>query len=301
MTAALPHTPCYLNGQWLPLNEARVSVMDRGFLFGDGVYEFIPVYGQRLFLWHEHLVRLERSLEAVRINDPLGPDDWLGLARELVSRVHAATGAQDQCLYLQISRGVALRDHAMPAGLTPTVFMMSQPWPARPVDEARHGVACVTARDVRWQRCDIKTTSLMGNVMARQISADRQASETILLREQAGHGNLVTEGATSNVWAVLEDALIGVPPSHHTLAGVRIELLQTLAEEEGIACHLRPIAEAELTHADEILLSSAAREIQSVTHLDGEPVGHGAGRGRPGPVYGRLRAAYERAKLTLSI
>jgi D-alanine transaminase len=298
--AALPHTPCLLNGEWLPLREARISVMDRGFIFGDAVYEYVPVYGRRLFCWDDHMLRLARSLDAVRIPNPHSRDEWLALARELVERFTAATGADDQSLYLQVSRGVALREHAMLPGLAPTVFMMCQPWPARPTEQGTHGVACVTALDLRWQRCDIKTTSLMGHVMARQASVDQGASETILLREQ-GATLYVTEGSASNVWVVLDGALIGVPPSPHILAGVRIGLLQALAEEEGIPCHLRPIAEGELNHADEILLSSAAREVQAVTTLDGDPVGHGAGRGRPGPVYARLHAAYERAKHELSI
>ena len=300
MQSALPNTPCWLNGAWMPLNEARVPVLDRGFIFGDGVYEFLPVYGRRLFRWTEHIARLEHSLEAVRIPNPYSREQWLALARELVDRHVQATGEDDLCLYLQVTRGVAPRDQRIPTGITPTVFLMSQAWPQRPPEQRTHGVACVTARDFRWERCDIKTTSLISNVMARQIAVDRGAAETILLRELGGT-SYVTEGTSSNVWVVIEGALIGVPSSLYTLAGVRIALLQELAEEEGIACHLRPIAEGELTHADEILLNSAVREVLPVTLLDGEPVGHGAGRGKPGPVYARLHEAYQRAKQLQSI
>ncbi|MCK6424353.1 MAG: aminotransferase class IV [Burkholderiaceae bacterium] len=296
----LPDVPCWLDGRWLPLNEARVSVLDRGFLFGDGVYEVIPVYGGRLFRFDEHMARLAHSLQAARIPDPQGPEGWLALLRELVARVAAHSGSADQLAYLQVTRGVAPRAHPMPPGLTPTVFLMSQPHTPPGPAQRREGVACVTARDFRWERGDIKSTSLLGGVMARQIAVDRGAAETILLRD-SGHGMTVTEGSSSNVWAVLDGALIGVPPSTHTLAGIRIELLRELCEEEGIACHLRPIAEAELTIADEILISSAGRELLPVTRLDGEPVGHGALRGKPGPVYARLHAAYERAKVEQSI
>jgi D-alanine transaminase len=296
----LPDMPCYLNGRWLPLDQAQVSVLDRGFLFGDGVYEVLPVYGGRLFRFDEHLARLAHSLAAVRIPDPHERSTWLALLRELIARVRAHSGQADQLAYVQITRGVAPRAHPMPPGLAPTVFLMSQPHQPPGAEQRREGVACVSARDFRWERGDIKSTSLLGGVMARQIAVDHGAAETILLRD-SGHGPVVTEGSSSNVWAVLDGALIGVPPSHHTLAGVRIELLRELCEEEGIACHLRPIAESELGIADEILISSAGRELLPVTRLDGEPVGHGALRGKPGPGYARLHAAYERAKLEQSL
>lgn len=302
MTASAPNTPCYLNGHWLPLNEAKVSVLDRGFLFGDAVYEVIPVYGQQLFRFEEHMARLNRSLTATRIANPHTPDHWLDLLRELAQRHVAAGGGDDQLLYLQISRGVAPRQLAMPTDLAPTVFLMAQTLDAALADARHAGIACVTAHDFRWERCDIKSTSLQGHVMARQIAVDHGAAETILLREQAGGGGPhVTEGASSNVWIVLEGALIGVPPSLHTLEGMRIELLRELAEEAGIACHLRPISEDELLRADEVLISSAGRELTPVVKLDGEPVGHGSTRGRPGPVYARLHEAYERAKRSPSL
>lgn len=297
MTAPALNTPCYLNGQWLPLDEAKVSVLDRGFLFGDAVYEVIPVYGQRLFRFEEHMARLNRSLTATRIANPHTPDHWLDLLRELSQRHAHTCGSSDQLLYLQISRGVAPRQLAMPVDVAPTVFLMAQTLDPALADERHTGIACVTAHDFRWERCDIKSTSLQGHVMARQIAVDHGAAETILLREQPGGGGPhVTEGASSNVWIVLEGALIGVPPSSHTLEGMRIELLRELAEEAGIACHLRPISEDELLRADEVLISSAGRELTPVVQLDGEPVGHGSTRGRPGPIYARLHEAYERAK-----
>jgi D-alanine transaminase len=292
----IPDTPCYLDGQWLPLDRARVSVLDRGFLFGDAVYEAVPVYEGRLFRFHEHLARLARSLDKVRIPNPHDADTWLALARELVTRVSAHTGAHDQFLYLQVSRGVAMRDHQMIPDLVPTVFMMSQPMKTVSAELRHRGVACVTARDFRWERGDIKSTSLLGNVMARQMSADRGAHETILLREGEHGITWLTEASTANVWIAHEGALLGAPPGAHVLEGVRVELLRELCEEVGIGFHLRPITESELRAADEVLLSSAGREVLAVTTLDGEPVGHGAGRGRPGPVYARLHEAYQQAK-----
>lgn len=295
------NTPCYLDGRWLPLSEARVSVLDRGFLFGDAVYEVIPVYSLRPFRFAEHMARLARSLAAVHIPNPHTPDAWLDLIDGLVRRHAEAEGGDDQLLYLQISRGVAPRQLAMPAGLKPTVFMMCQTLDPELAEQRHTGIRAVTARDFRWERCDIKTTSMMGHVLARQMAVDHGAHETILLRELPGIAGLhVTEGASSNVWVVLEGALIGVPPSGHTLEGLRIELLQELAEDAGIPCSLRPIAEDELMRADEILVSSAGREVTPVVQLDGEPVGHGSTRGRPGPVYARLHEAYQWAKQTPS-
>ncbi len=292
-----PESLCFLNGEFLPLGQARVPVLDRGFLFGDGVYELLPVYGRRLFRFDDHMARLERNLGRLRIPNPFGREQWLAHARRLI----AAQDSENQSLYLQVTRGVAPRDHAMPEGLEPTVFMMSSPARA-PTPEQRHqGVACITARDFRWERCDLKTTSLLGNVLARQISADHGASETILLREAASGISYLTEGSASNVWIVHEGALLGPPKSEHVLEGIRYELLRELCEEVGIAYNLRPIPEADLRAADEILLSSAAREVLPVTRLDGELVGHGALRGKPGPVYGRLYEAYQRAKALQSI
>jgi D-alanine transaminase len=294
---ALPDSLCYLNGEFLPLNQAKVSVMDRGFLFGDGAYESIPVYQRRLFRFDDHLARLERSLGKLEIEADLDPETWL----ERIRKVVEAHPSADQLVYLQVTRGVAPRSHLMPEGLEPTVFVTtserSHPTPAQRVQ----GLACVTARDFRWERGDIKSISLLGNVLARKISADQEADETILLRDDGSGGPWLTEGASSNVWIVHEGALLGPAPDEHVLAGVRIELLRELCEETGIAFNLRPVSEADVRAADEVLLSSASKEVIAVTRLDGEQVGHGALRGRPGPVYARLHEAYQRAIQSQSI
>jgi len=278
---SLPDTLCYLDGEFLPLNQAKVSVLDRGFLFGDGVYESIPVYGRRLFRFDDHMARLERSLAKVGIEADLDRETWLARVR----RVVAAHPEGEQLAYIQVTRVfVSASERTLPT-------------PAQRVQ----GLACVTARDFRWQRGDIKSTSLLGNVLARGISADQGADETILLRDDEPGGPWLTEGSSSNVWIAHEGALLGPAPGEHVVAGVRIELLRELCAETGIAFNLRPVSEADVRAADEVLLSSASKEIIAVTRLDGEAVGHGALRGRPGPVYARVHAAYQRAIQSQSI
>ena len=283
---------CFLNGEFMPLAEARIPVLDRGFIFGDGIYEVVPVYGRKLFRFDEHLARLNRSLAKLRIPQPATRDEWLSRCRQLV----AARADEDQVLYIQVTRGVAPRDHVMPANPVPTVFMMSNPLKHATPEQRHAGVACTTARDFRWERADIKSTSLLGNVLARQMSADHGALETIMFRD-----GFLTEAATSNVWVAHEGALLGPPKSDHVLEGIRVELLRELCEDCGIAYNLRPISEADVRAADEVLLSSATKEVLPVTHIDGELVGHGALRGKPGPVYAKLFQAYQRAKATMSI
>jgi D-alanine transaminase len=296
MTTALPDTLCYLNGAYTPLNEAKVSVLDRGFVFGDGIYEVAPVYGRRIFRFDEHMARLQRGLAKVRIRNPHTREEWLERCRALVAALHDKTGAEDQLVYVQVTRGVAPRDHVMPPDIEPTVFMMANPMKPATAEQRHAGVACVTARDFRWERGDIKSISLLGNVLARQISADQGALETIMFRE-----GWLTEAAASNVWVVHEGALLGPPKSDHVLEGIRYDLLKELCEEVGIAYNLRPISEADVRAADEVMLSSATKEVLPVTRIDGEPVGHGALRGKPGPVYARLHEAYQRAKALQSL
>ena len=292
----LPDTLCYLNGEYGPLRDAKVSVLDRGFVFGDGIYEVVPAYEGKLFRFDEHLARLNRSLAKIRIANPHSREEWLERCRTLLAALAAQGGDGDQLIYIQITRGVALRDHVMPADVAPTVFMMCSMMKPVTLEQRHAGVACVTARDFRWERGDIKSISLLGNVLARQISADKGATETIMFRD--GH---LTEAAASNVWVVHEGALLGPPKSEHVLEGIRYELIKELCEEVGIAYNLRPIAEADVLSADELLLSSATNEILPVTSLDGAAVGHGALRGKPGPVYARLFEAYQRAKATQSV
>ena len=290
---ALPDTLCYLDGRFTPLNRAQVSVMDRGFLFGDGAYEAIPVYGRRIFRFDDHLARLGRSLSRLRIEADLDESAWRERLRHLIDQ-HPS---EDQLVYVQVTRGVApTRTHVPPEGIVPTVFAMTSTLVPPTAAQRHEGLDCLSARDFRWERGDIKCTSLLGNVLARMVSADEGADETILFRDGPHGGPWLTEGASSNVWIVHEGALLGPPRSEHLLEGVRAELLAELCEEAGIAFNRRPISEADVHAADEILLSSATKEVIAVTRLDGDEVGHGALRGRPGPVYGRLYEAYQTAK-----
>ncbi len=292
----IPDTICHLNGRTVRLQQAQVSVLDRGFIFGDGIYEVVPVYGRRLFRFEQHMARLDRSLGKVRIPNPHGREEWLALVRPLIAHTAETFGAEDQLVYIQVTRGVAVRDHVMPRGLQPTVFVMVNPMKPVPQRQRQEGVACVTAVDFRWERGDIKSVSLLGNVFARQISADAGVAETIMFRD-----GFLTEAAASNVWVVREGAVLGVPKSGHVLEGIRFDLLRELCEECAIPYHLQPIAEADVRSADEVMLSSATKEVLPVTTLDDQPVGRGDSRGRPGPVYARLYEAYQRAKQSQSI
>ncbi|MBC7434790.1 MAG: aminotransferase class IV [Bdellovibrionales bacterium] len=284
--AALPPLPCFLNGAFTTLPNAQVSVMDRGFLLGDGVYEVLPAYGGRLFRFAQHMTRLDRSLAEVRINNPYAPAEWKAMAQRLLTEHAAAFEAGPQSIYLQVTRGVAMRDHAMLEGLTPTVFMFVTTAKLPSDAQREQGVPCITADDFRWRKAHIKSTSLLGAVMARQISADVEAAETIMFRD----GSL-SEGASSNVWVVKDGTVSGVTQDNLVLEGIRYGLIGVLCTEAAIPFDLRRISREEVALADEIMLSSAGKEILAVTLLDGMPVGNG----RPGPIYKKLNQGYQRA------
>jgi D-alanine transaminase len=290
--AGLPPLPCYLNGAYTLLPEAKVSVMDRGFIFGDGVYEVLPVYGRCLFRFEQHMARLERSLGELRIPNPHTRAQWYAIAERLVSDYARSTGGDpekiEQMVYLQVTRGVALRDHAMLPGLTPTVFAMTHVMKPATEAQRREGVACVTTDDFRWEKAHIKSTSLLGAVFARQISVDAGAAETILFRD-----GLLSEGASSNVWIVKNGVLLGPPRDHLVLEGIRYGLLEEICTLQNIPFELRRISRIEVLTADEVLLSSATKEVLPVTRIDGAPVGDG----QPGAVYDLLYAGYQAAKL----
>jgi D-alanine transaminase len=284
---ALPDSLCYLDGAYTPLREAKVSVLDRGFIFGDGVYEVVPIYEGHLFCFEEHMARLERSLAELQIRNPLASSQWRDIAKRLIEASPAAARAGTQGLYIQVTRGVAPRDHAMPQGLTPTVFIMVNPMKPVPDAVRAKGVACVSAHDFRWQKAHIKSTSLLGAVLARQISVEAGAAETIMFR-----GDWLSEASSSNVWVVRQGVVIGPPKDELVLAGIRYGLIERLCAEAGIPFTLRRVARDEVFEADELLLSSASKEILPVVTLDGRTIG----AGRPGPVYQTLFAAYQHAK-----
>jgi D-alanine transaminase len=273
----------HLNGEFVPLAEARVPVLDRGFIFGDGIYEVVPVYGRVPFRWAEHHARLVRSLGRVRIDDPMDAHGWRALVDELVAR-HPW---DDQFVYLQVTRGVARRDHAFPKGVAPTVFAMSSPLVAVPPEQVARGVAAITLPDERWLNCDIKSTSLLGNVLAKQDAVEAGAFECVMFRD----GEL-TEGSSSNIWVVRGGRVIAPPRDRRILEGIRYGLLQQLCEAEGLPLDVRAVTRVEVESADELMLSSATKEVLAITRLDGRPVG----TGEPGPVFRRLHAAYQHAK-----
>lgn len=287
----LPALPCYLNGAFTLLPDAKISVMDRGFIFGDGVYEVVPVYAGQPFCLPEHLKRLQRSLDELRIPNPLTDAQWRELISKLIARYAHSTRTEpedtDQLVYIQITRGVALRDHAMLDGIEPTVFAMSNRMHQPSAVQRASGVACVTAEDFRWEKAHIKTTSLLGSVFARQLSVDADATETVMFRR-----GYLSEAASSNVWVVKNGTVFGPPHDNLVLEGIRYGLIETLCHECGVPFQLRRIPRADVLRADELLLSSATKEVLPVTRLDGQPVGAGV----PGPVYHALYAAYQAAK-----
>ncbi len=278
---------CYLNGEWIALEDARISVLDRGFIFGDGVYEVIPVDtidGIRApFNARPHFARLQRSLDAVRIANPFTLEQWLDLTAELIER-HPWPR---QLIYLQVTRGVSKRDHPFPAGITPTVFINSTPWPPIAAEQIELGVAAVTHPDERWLHCDIKSTSLLGNVLMKQYAIDNGASETVMLRD-----GYLTEGSSTNTMIVTDNVVVAPRKTLHILPGITYDAVFDIAHAHGVATERRPVAEAELRSADEIWLSSSGREVLAITSLDGRPVGSG----RPGPIYRQVHAWLQQAK-----
>lgn len=277
----------YLNGEFMPLEQARIPVMDRGFLFGDGVYEVIPAYGGRPFRLSQHMQRLDDSLRGIRMDNPLSRDAWT----RIFDRLLAAAPERDQLIYLQVTRGAdPLRNHLFPIGIEPTVLVMA--WAAKPRDPAiaERGISAITLQDIRWHRCHIKTTALLANVLLRQEAQDAEADEAILIRN-----GLVSEGSSTNPFIVKNGEIITPPNSNHLLPGITRDLVLELAREAGIPCAERELAEHELSGADEIWICSSSREVAPVTRLNGEPVGRGA----PGPLWQRMDNLFQAYKASV--
>ena len=271
----------YLNGVFGPLSEAKISVLDRGFIFGDGIYEVVPIYHGKPFRMEQHLARLERSLAKLHIQQPMTKPQWVGLVKDLMARTTESTGM----VYIQISRGVAKRDHAFPVpSVKPTVFAMVAPMSPPSAAVREKGVRLVSIPDERWLHCDIKSVSLLGNVLAKQAAVDAGVDEVVQFRD----GNM-TEGASCNIWVVKDGKVIAPLKDNLVLEGIRYGLFEELCKETGIPFELRVVTEQETRSADEMMMSSATREILPVVELDGKAVG----AGKPGPVYQKLRAAYD--------
>jgi D-alanine transaminase len=275
--------PVFLNGKLVPLEQANVSVLDRGFIFGDGVYELVPVYSRVPFRLDEHLTRLERSLGEAKIRNPYSRAQWRSHVYQLVD----AQAFDDQGVYFQVTRGVAKRDHAFPKSLEPTVFMMSNPLLSPPQAQVEKGGAAVSATDNRWLRCDIKSISLIGNCLLRQMSAEAGAVETILFRD----GKL-TEASASNVFIVKRGVIHSPPKSNLILPGITYDVVTELAQASNLPIEFREVSEAEVRAADEIWVTSSSKEVLAIVELDGKRVGDG----RPGPLFRRMHQLYQEFK-----
>jgi D-alanine transaminase len=273
----------YLNGEFMPLESARIPVLDRGFIFGDGVYEVIPVYSRRPFRLAEHLRRLQKSHDAIRLANPLSDAEWGKLIGEMVAR----NAGDDQSIYLQVTRGVAKRDHAFPKATKPTVFMMSSPLVTPSQEAVDRGAHAITATDFRWLKCDVKSTSLLGNCLLRQEAADAGAAETILFRD-----GYLTEASSSNVFVVSGGKVLAPPKNHLVLPGITYDVVLELVAANGIPYEVREIAEREARTAEEVWLTSSTKEVLAVTRLDDKPVGDG----KPGAVFRRVHALYQEFK-----
>ncbi len=276
----------YLNGEFMPIENAFIPVLDRGFIFGDGVYEVIPVYSRQPFRLGEHLRRLQSSLDSIRLANPNNNSEW----RKLIERLIELNEPDDQSLYLQVTRGVAKRDHAFPRTVTPTVFMMSNPLLPAAANQIENGVGAITAPDNRWLRCDVKSTALLPNVLLRQLAADAGCAETLLLRD-----GMLTEGSASNAFVVSQGVMLAPPKSNLMLPGITYDVVLELAQANDVPFNVRNISESELRSAEEIWITSSSKEILPVTTLDGSAVGSG----RPGPQFRRMQRLYQDHKAQL--
>lgn len=273
----------YLNGAFMPLEDAKIPVLDRGFIFGDGVYEVIPVYSRHPFRLPEHLARLQHSLDGIRLANPMSDSAWIKLTYDLIAK----NEGEDQSIYLQVTRGVAKRDHAFPREVKQTVFMMSSPLTTPPREQIENGAPAITANDFRWLKCDVKSVALLGNCLLRQQAADAGAVEAILFR----NGQL-TEASASNVFVVKNGVLLAPPKDNLVLPGITYDVVIEIAQAREFELEVRQISEAEVRNADEIWVTSSTKEVLAITTLDGKPVGDG----KPGMLFRRMHTLYQEFK-----
>ncbi len=273
----------FLNGEFVPLEKARIPVLDRGFIFGEGVYEVIPAYSRHPFRQPEHLRRLQRSLDAIRLANPMTDAEWTRLIHDLIAR----NVGEDQSIYLQVTRGAAKRDHAFPKDAKPTVFMMSSPLATPTREMVERGAAAVSATDYRWLRCDVKVTSLLANCLLRQHALDAGVEEVVLFRD-----GYLTEGSACNVLVVRNGTLLAPPKNHLVLPGITCDVVLELAAAKSVPVEVREITQDEVLSADELWLTSSAKEVLAITTLDGRPVGSG----KPGAVFKAIHQAFQEFK-----
>lgn len=283
----MPFPVCYLNGELLPLQEARISPLDRGFLFGDSVYEVLPVFDGRMFRFREHFDRLARSLREIRLTSPHSHEEWLALLEQLIER----NGGGSMYLYVQVTRGMEFgRSHEFPANARPTVFALASPLPVFTDEQREKGLSAITVEDFRWGRCDIKSTALLANVLMKQQAIDAGAQEALIVRDGE-----VLEGASTSVFMVRDGVLVTPANSHRILPGTTRDTALELATGM-IPIEIRSIAVSELSSADEVWMASATRDVLPVTRIDGRPVGSG----KPGPLWRKVSAAFGQMRRELA-
>ncbi|MEI8162371.1 MAG: D-amino acid aminotransferase [Betaproteobacteria bacterium] len=278
----------FLNGRWLDAGEARVPVMDRGFLFGDGVYEVIPVYSRQAFRLEQHLARLQKSLDGIQLDNPYRLDEWIAFVTQLAREAEW----EDQSIYIQVTRGpMAVRNHAFPQVVTPTVVLLAEPMTPPPASQRGQGIAAVSAADIRWLRCDLKTTSLLANCLLRQVAVAAGCVETVLFRD-----GFLTEGSASSIFVVKDGVLLAPIKNHLMLPGITYDVVLELAAQHGLPHEVRDVTEAETRAADELWMCSSTKEVLPIVTLDGRRVGCD---GAPGPVFARMYDWYQGFKATV--
>ncbi|TRZ89312.1 MAG: D-amino acid aminotransferase [Rhodocyclaceae bacterium] len=286
----------FLNGRWLPADQARVSVMDRGFLFGDGVYEVIPVYSRQVFRLDQHLARLQKSLDGIQLDNPYRPEEWIAFVTQLANEAEW----EDQSIYIQVTRGpMPVRNHAFPEEITPTAVLLAEPMTPPPASQSEQGIGAVSAADIRWLRCDLKTTSLLANCLLRQLAVSAGCVETVLFRD-----GFLTEGSASSIFVVKGGVLLAPIKNHLMLPGITYDVVLELAAQHGLPHEVRDITEAETRDADELWMCSSTKEVLPIVTLDGRAVGAAVGSGvgtggTPGPVFAQMYAWYQEFKATV--
>jgi D-alanine transaminase len=281
---------CYLNGAFVPAEEARISPFDRGFIFGDGVYEVIPVYGGKPLRMREHLLRLQRSMDFLELANPHTVDQW----EELIAQLIARNGGGNVSIYIQVTRGVAKRDFSPPKGVTPTVFMMANALSTPSRELYEKGISCVSLDDFRWERCQVKSTSLLGAVLLKHEANQQQADDCVLFRN-----GFLTESSSSNVCVVKNGVILCPPRDNLILPGITYDLMIELATKAGLPVEMRRVSRKEVCTADELWITSSTREVIAISKLDGKLVGHGDHAGRPGPLFWKMFGLFQEYKRTL--
>ncbi len=290
MTTSMCLPTVYLNGEFMPFENAKISPLDRGFIFGDGVYEVIPYYAGRGLRAVEHLKRLQRSLDELQIENPYPPAHWESLIASLVEQ----NGGGNVSVYIQVTRGIAKRDFPPPKGLTQTVFMMANPLATPKPEIYENGISCVSLDDSRWLRCQVKATALLGAVLLKHEGNQAGADEVVLFRD-----GYLTESSASNIAAVRSGVILCPPMDNLILAGITYELMIELARKHNMPLEIRRVHRREVKKADELWIMSSTKEVAPIVKLDDKPVGHGENTGKPGPIFKQMRKLFDEYKRNL--